>query len=130
MAGYQRTLLGQEIDDGRRLIDALKKAALRPRAALWCYFPDTDEWRLAISTPLVDRVGYLKTYERIGAVMSKMKPPVAFTLSDISAQSPHSGLTEIAKATARAEAPSAEGFRFVGKPIGHRAVEEAYVYSI
>src|SRR5579871_6042594 len=119
MAGYQRTLLGQEIEDGRRLIDALKKLGLSPRAGLWCYFPDTDEWRLAVSLPQVDQAGYLRTYEKIGALLSKMNPPLAFTLSDISLQSPRSGLEEVVRSTARAEAASAEGFRFVGKPIGH-----------
>ena len=128
MAGYQMKL-GKEIEDGRRLIDALKEAGLNPRAALWCYMPDTDEWRLAISFPMVDQMGSLKTYKNIRSVMLKMDPPVEFTLSDISVQSPHD-LTAIVKATARFEAPFAEGFRFVGKPVDHRYVEEAYVYKI
>ena len=83
MAGYQMKL-GKEIEDGRRLIDALKGAGLNPRAALWCYMPDTDEWRLAISFPMVDQMGSLKTYKNIRSVMLKMDPPVEFTLSDIS----------------------------------------------
>ncbi len=125
---YQKVLVEKTIEDGRRLIEALDAAGLKPRAALWYYDSEADRWRLAISLPMVDKVGQLKTYEKIRSVLLKLKPPPEFTLSDTTAQGRDSALIGTVK-TALGRNKS-EGFKFIGRPVNYSLLEEAYIYRI
>ncbi len=124
---YQEILVEKRIEDGRRLIEALDAAGLKPRAALWYHSSETDRWRLAISLPMVDEAGPLKTYEKIRSILLKLKPPPQVTLSNITVQSRASVLIGIIKATLR---DRSEGFKYIGKSVDYSLIDEAYIYRI
>jgi len=55
-------LVGADIKDGRRVIDAVRKA-IPVRRAFWAYFVGPEEWRLVIVTSLVDSQGPIAAYD-------------------------------------------------------------------
>jgi hypothetical protein len=124
---YQEALVEKRIDDGKRLLEALDRAGLKPRAALWYFNSEMDRWRLAISLPIVDAAGHQKAYEKIRAVLLQLKPRPEFSLSDITVQSSHSNLIGTVR-TAAGSGP--EGFTFIGQPVDSGFIEETYIYRI
>lgn len=78
------TLVGIDIDGGRRLLEALDKAEFDIHAALWLYMPEPDEWRLMLAFPLVDREGPKKAYSLVRLELEKFDPPLELSLMNIS----------------------------------------------
>ena len=59
-------LLTEEmLEAGRRLLADVKQP-LEVVAAFWLYFPEPEEWRLALVTPRVDTDGPLELYTLLG----------------------------------------------------------------
>lgn len=58
-------LVGQQIDDGRKLLTQLEKEGFPVAAAFWAKPFDEDRWSLTIATPLVDEQGPLTAYGRL-----------------------------------------------------------------
>jgi hypothetical protein len=64
-------LVDAEVRFGQEVVEALDRAEVPYRAALWYFAPQYDEWRLLIATPLVNEEGSPKAYLRILKVLSK-----------------------------------------------------------
>lgn len=58
-------LVNEDWELGRRAADLLKKKGIKATDAFWLYFPQADEWRFAIGTPMVDSEGPLSAYKAI-----------------------------------------------------------------
>src|SRR5438552_13055443 len=85
------TLVDQDTEHGRRLIEALDQAGFPVVAAFWSFFPDEDLYRLVIGSPVVDEKGPREAYSRIQAVLQTLNMP-DFTLDTITALSPYDPL--------------------------------------
>jgi len=80
----QSPLVERQIEDGRRLIEALDAASIEVVAALWFYFDEPEEWRLLIASPAVDRIGSFKMYFRLGKIMDdQFRSGLSFDLAQI-----------------------------------------------
>ncbi len=64
-----KALVESDIELGRLVLHRLQDAGIAVRGASWLYFPDAEEWRLVIVTPLADRIGGLKAYGRVDRVL-------------------------------------------------------------
>src|SRR2546425_4358232 len=82
------------IDEGRKLVDALEDSGIPLKAAFWLYFDEADVWRLVVASPLVDKEGPLRVYERIQEVLKKLAETIPIQLSEISAFSPNDGIVK------------------------------------
>jgi hypothetical protein len=119
-----------ESDDvavGRELIRSLAQNGVPIDRAFWYFFPDSEEWRLVIETPLVRTDGPIATYSRVDSILESMRPRPPLQLSDI---------TVVASADqylgdrrrARADRP---GLRVLDSPEGTGVrVRGAYIYYV
>lgn len=76
------------LEEGRKLIDALEQEGIPLKAALWLYFEEADEWRLALASPLIDTKGPRYLYERIQDILDTNQENIPISLSNISLFSP------------------------------------------
>jgi len=128
---YSEILVGNKIEEGRRLIEVLEKSGLSPKTAFWYYAPKQEEWRLAMSMPLVDRIGTLKVYDKIDAIMKKVKPPLEMYIADLHLQESRSPLVKAVKgAVVHSKKPVIDRFKSICRDAGLRYVEDAYIYRI
>ncbi|HYU19586.1 MAG TPA: hypothetical protein VEQ11_12920 [Chloroflexota bacterium] len=68
-------LVGSQVDAGRAIIGRLESAGIVVDSALWLQDEDTDEWRLVIASPCVDRKGPRYVYERLSEILATMEEP-------------------------------------------------------
>jgi len=109
-------LVDIEVDAGQEVIDAIR-SKMRLRGALWYYFPEAEEWRLVLITPLVDQLGSREVYSRILKVIRQSEELQNVLWRRISARSPKDPLIR-----------SLQSVIQNGKEINHRYVDGAYVY--
>ncbi|MEK6284894.1 MAG: hypothetical protein AABO57_04065 [Acidobacteriota bacterium] len=141
-------LVEQDLKEGRRLLERLAckeaevelawgkhraafvgRSDVRVRAAFWWYFPESQEWRLVIATPLVDEVGPLSAYGRVQAELSVISPPLTLSLQNISLISPKDERVKAFKKQLKI-APDPVGVRFTRSALNGTYIEDAYVYRL
>lgn len=122
-------LVENDIRDGERLVDALDNAGFQVEAALWFYLTDSDEWRLLIASPFVERNGPKDSYSFIQSVMAELSEPLAISLKDVSVVSPNRPPISLIR-TAVHTGPGISGVRFTRNVINNTLVEDAYIYRM
>ncbi len=123
-------LVGIDIEDGERLLEALDEASLDIRVALWVYMPDPEEWRFMIALPLVDREGSREAYVRIQSELVKLASPSVISLRNISAVGLEHRLIQALR-TAASEYPGMMSKRWFKQTVINGVfIEAAYVYRV
>jgi hypothetical protein len=85
------TLVDQDTEHGRRLIEALDQTGFPVVAAFWSFFPEGDLYRLVIASPVVDEKGPREAYTKIQKVLHDLKLS-DLALEDITVLSPYDPL--------------------------------------
>lgn len=120
-------LVEQDIDQGRRLIQALDQAAFPVVAALWNYLPEERAWRLLIASPRVAELGPRRAYAAIQDVLGRSQ--IGIPLQHIAAVSPDEPLIADLRVFAGTDPAAFAGNPWLeGTVIGHTNIEAAYVY--
>ncbi|MEO7649561.1 MAG: hypothetical protein ABIZ80_03770 [Bryobacteraceae bacterium] len=83
---YKKILVADYIQHGRDIIGALRNARFPITEAFWYDFPELDEWRLILASPIVHVMGPLEAYTLLNRVLSEIGNPLS--VSDISLFSP------------------------------------------
>ena len=122
-------LVEKYIEDGKKLITGLDEKGFRLDAALWFYLTDSDEWRLLLASPFVEKEGPRKSYNVIQSVLEGLSPPSAISLKDISIVSPNYNLIQLLKIAIRT-GPGISDIRFTRNVINNTLIEDAYIYRI
>jgi hypothetical protein len=122
-------LVEKDIEEARRLVEALDTADFVVRAALWYYLSDADEWRLIVASPLVDEKGPKEAYALIQEVLGKMSPPSKLSLGEISVVGPKHDLIRLLKVAIQT-GPGISGIRFTRNTINNTFIEDAYIYRM
>ncbi|MBA7490512.1 hypothetical protein ES702_01050 [subsurface metagenome] len=122
-------LVEKYIQEGKRLIEALDKAGFQVEAAMWFYLTDSDEWRLLIASPFVEKNGPKKAYSFIQSVLAQLSPSSEISLKDISVLSPKHHLISLLRIAIRT-GPGISGIRFTRNVINSTLIEDAYIYRI
>jgi hypothetical protein len=121
-------LVDRDVDDGRRLIEALDQKGFPVVAALWRYLPEQELWRLFIATPVVDEKGPRAAYEMIQGVISELRTE-NLPLEVVSVVSPKDPLiTEFRLFAGTEGSPKIAGIHFVKSTVGEIYVDNAYLY--
>lgn len=124
------TLVGQEIQEGQRLIDALNLANFLVDSALWIYSSERETWRLMLASPFYDRQGPLKTYHEIISVFRNLKPELGINWMDLVAVSPKHELIKGLSQLQQDSQFNLSGKRLRNNTINHIYVDDAYIYPI
>lgn len=124
------TLVSQEIEEGQRLIDALKAADLSVDSALWLYAPEPETWRLMLTSPLYDHKGPLKTYEAILSVFREVKPELKIDWTALVAVSPKHELIQGLRQLQQLWNLNLSGKRLTNNMVNRMWIEDAYIYQI
>src|SRR5262245_1670364 len=75
------TLVSDNLSEvGRQAVDAIEGAGIQLPAAFWAYFSDSQEWRLVLATPALERHGPNHVYADIQVALRKerIKIPLRF----------------------------------------------------
>ena len=124
------TLVSQEIEEGKRLIDALNAANLSVDSALWIYAPEPETWRLMLTSPLYDRKGPLKTYGEILSVFRQVKPDLKIDWTALVAVSPKHELIEGLRQSQQDWNLNLSVTRLTNNFVDRTWIEDAYIYQI
>jgi len=77
----QSTLVGIDIDDGRRVVERFAADGNPVQAAFWAKSDEDQPWYLHIATEIVDRDGPLAAYRAVQASRDKLGDPDLRSLS-------------------------------------------------
>lgn len=127
---YTETLVDREIDDGRSLIEAMGTAGLQPKAALWYFATETNEWRLMIQLPLSNEFGHREAYERIEGIRRSIGADFRLPLRKIMVHGQSSPLVKTVRSKLSKRSGPKEGFHYIGERDGVDFIEDVYVYFI
>ncbi|MFB2937912.1 hypothetical protein ACE1B6_21905 [Aerosakkonemataceae cyanobacterium BLCC-F154] len=124
------TLVNQEIEEGQRLIDALKAAGVSVDSALWIYSSERETWRLMLTSTLYDTKGPLKTYEEILSVFRQVKPELKIDWTAIVAVSPKHELIQGLRQLQQHRKLNLSGKRLTNNLVNQMWIEDAYIYQL
>lgn len=121
------TLVGNDIDTGRRIIAALTRAEIPVNVYLWAFIPQLEEWQFIVATPLVDSKGPLSAYAEVNRALLKAGVFDNAPIRRIFLRSPNDRVLKMLEKESKA-VPE-ESFRVVNEQIAGNFVEDAYLYT-
>jgi len=121
------TLVDRKIEKGARFLEALDAAGVPVDAALWFYFPESEAWRLVVSTSIEEEQGPLAAYRAFHEATESLDPPIEFDLGEVRVASRKD---PIIKALWGFRVPPSQlvGRRFGGPYINGVEFQGAYLY--
>jgi len=122
-------LVETDIEDGKKLVEALDKANFPVHSALWFYLSESDEWRFIVASSLVDENGPKDAYTQIQRVLAKLSKPFGISLKNISVVSPNDDLIQLLRITI-STGPGISGIRFARNTINNIFIEDSYLYRV
>lgn len=122
-------LVERNIEDGRRLLEALDEADFQVLAALWLYVVEDEEWRFMVASPLVGQRGTKESYAFIQGVLAQLSPPSEISLKQVSVVSPKHDLLKLFRIAIRT-GPGLSEIRFTGNTINNVFIKDAYIYRM
>jgi hypothetical protein len=116
------------IEDGQRLLDALRQSGIDVASAFWAKADDDERWYLYIASPLVNLVSVTEAYRRLHPVIRQLQAQQfwvdPFQIKLISPQSP------MAEAAAKLSGSYAGITRSGGTQLGGETFEGAIIYPV
>ena len=73
---YIKILVEQDVENGRRLIEALRNYGFPMLAAFWLNDESSNEWRLVIVSPLVRAGEVRQAYQLIDQALAETQVPI------------------------------------------------------
>jgi hypothetical protein len=123
------TLVENQIDDGKRLIDELARHGFDVTTAFWLHATDDERWSFYIVSPVVDSESLTQAYRQIHPVVWAMPQlcwidPLAVKLIGPSDPIAKDVLAILGRTPAHQVWPS----RWRGKRLGNLSIDGAYLY--
>lgn len=125
---YKKVLVSELIEEGQRLLEALRRNRFPITSALWHYIPDSLEWRLVVVSTAVDQNGPMASYGRVQRALGIISP-MRLALSDIALISPNSQEYQALRQVVGA--PGCFTGTVPAAPVLHNVVfEDDYIYQL
>ena len=121
-------LVNLDIEDGKRVIDALEEGGKAPNVALWAKLPDYEDWRLVIASDLLDQSSAFSGYSDINAAMEKARIPIHRQPTVFLRPMDNPFIQALRRTFASAS--DTYGMRLGGQTFGDKYLEDAFVYRI
>ena len=123
------TLDQLDIEEGRKLLDALDSSDLPVVAAFWYYMDGPGTYRLILATPYYDRYGPQKTYEKIEEVSQKSQITIDLRWDAVSAIGLDNELYKSLNGIL-ATGTNVAGKRLTNSVVNGIYIEDAYLYRV
>ena len=118
------------IDAGAALIRKLDESGLRPDAAFWFYFPETQVWKLVVAEVKVGKNGPKEIYRQIQRILGQMKNELAeLSLDDLALSKPDAPLVTLMR-NAIPTGSGIQGIRLSNNVVNGTVIDEAYIYRL
>ncbi len=122
----QATLVGPDISVASQALQVLDESGIMPAVAMWIVFSEYADWRLLLSSPLLDQTHLLRAYEQVtaalqGRFVGSLVPIMVLPMKDPFIRKIRSLFSKTKDVT---------GMRLGGQQIGNRFILNAYVYRI
>lgn len=79
-------------DAGRAFLAVLDELGLGVQAAAWLYFPNLNDWRFYVATPLVETMGRKRVYGLIADALEVLGTSDGLTVFDLHLEGTEEGL--------------------------------------
>lgn len=123
-----KTLVSDDANLGRTVLDALDKSEIRVLAAFWLYYGDTGAGKLWIATPEAG-INLQDAYVEVAQALVAFGPPAEdFDLSRIKLVTPGDPMVRALNAAIRVEGTSQ--VRFSKNVINGIYIEDAIIYRL
>ena len=127
------TLVDADMKAGEALLGKLDKAKFNIKAAFWFYLSEPEEWRLFLASPVFDKEGPTKAYEKVQSELAELKKgseqDYELSLQNISVVSPNDNLIKLLKSAVKT-GPGVSHIRFARNVINNVLIEDAYIYRV
>jgi hypothetical protein len=110
-------------------LSKLDEIEFNVKAALWFYVQDSEEWRLIIASPIVDKDGPKKAYEKVQSQLQELDGRYKLSLRNISLVSPSDKLIKALKSVFKLD-KAISPIRFTRNVINGVFIEDAYIYRL
>lgn len=117
------TLVNEQIDDGKQLVEGLTKSGFDVAVAFWVLTSEEGLWFLYIASPVVDKDSLATAYRKVYSEISKCRLQWV-SHSDVKLIGVHDTATADAIAFQGQNLPT----RYGGRRLGNMIIEEAYIY--
>lgn len=124
-----RTLVENDIEGGRRLVEELDQRGIRVSAALWLYLDEEEEYRLLLALREVDMNGPLAAYKLVRSALTSMPEDTRPLFTNISVVSPSDARIQ-AIGSAVKTGPGIENIRFSRNVVNNMYIEDALIYRL
>src|SRR5262249_15869494 len=114
---------------GAKLLEALDQRGIPLPAAFWFYFPDREEWRLVLGTPLFDQQGPIKAYTAVQTVLQQTPEVTSFELENISIVSPRDQVVRVLAGVWKPW-PGIHNLRFTQRAVQNVVIEDVLIYRL
>jgi hypothetical protein len=123
----QGTLVDNQVDDGKRLMEQLASTGFDVAAAFWVRTGEDGEWILYIASKVFEEKGPAAAYRAVNDALRKLDEP-SLSMSDIKVIGANNPITsDVHKIQKRYSGRMP--VRFGGARFGGVEIEEAYIYS-
>jgi len=123
------TLVDADMKAGEALLSKLDEIEFNVKAAFWFYVQDSEEWRLIIASPIVDKDGQKKAYETVQSQLQELNGCYELSLRNISLVSPGEKLIKALKSVFKLD-KAISPIRFTRNVINGMFIEDAYIYRL
>jgi hypothetical protein len=76
---FIQILVGEHVEMGKRIVEALRKDHFPIMGAFWYRMPDSGFWRLVIGSKLIDKIGGLEGYRRLHRILKQLGAMTSFS---------------------------------------------------
>ena len=132
----QKTLVEDAKYEGRRLLEELDSAGFDFSAAFWFWVPDISKWRLIIATPLIEKEGPIKAWEKLRQTWKKLRQswqgtqtPLKLSLDDVWLTTPTDSLIQLLRNFAKT-GPGIHDIDFTENVVNGVLIDAAHIYRI
>jgi hypothetical protein len=123
------TLVDADMKAGEALLSRLDDIKFNVKAALWFYVQESEEWRLIIASPIVDKDGPKKAYEKVQSQLQELDGGYKLSLRNISLVSPGDKLIKALESVIKT-GKSISHIRFTRNVVNGLFIEDAYIYRL
>lgn len=120
------TLVGPDLDEGRKFLELLRQSHVKVNASLWQRDEIMEQWSLVIVTPLVDELGVKGTYRRLMEVLDSAAERPRIDLLDVSVYTPKASFYK----SLRHDLGKVRERAIRKGPVGDHIVDEGFVYFV